>query len=171
MIRFRKKKYEFTEIEKGMKFGYLVIKDLLWLQACDLTFYPNLFHLIRCHQSSKILTIIWREARYGKLEKFKIAWIRSHQWKFKLLAGKFSWGNKKNILGDVNQLFVFKSSLTTPCKVLPLDLHQNFPPIIWMWRWWNWIQAIYLNLFYFKKLALFITSPKIFQVYKVLVTF
>ena len=52
------------------------------------------------------------------------------------------------MLGDV-----FKSLMTMPCNVLPLHLKQTFPPIIlhihWRWKWWDWIKAILLNLFYF----------------------
>ena len=34
------------------------------------------------------------------------------------------------LLGVVNKLFVFKSLLTTPSNVMPLDLKRIFPPII-----------------------------------------
>jgi len=36
----------------------------------------------------------------------------------------------KTLLGDINELFVFKSLLTTPSNVLLLHLKQTFPPII-----------------------------------------
>ena len=36
------------------------------------------------------------------------------------------------MLGNVNQLFVFKSLFTKPSNVLPLHLNQTFPPIIWI---------------------------------------
>ena len=36
------------------------------------------------------------------------------------------------MLGDVNNLFVFKSLLTMPRNVLPLGLKQTFPPVIWI---------------------------------------
>ena len=35
-------------------------------------------------------------------------------------------------MGDVYILFVFKSLLTTPSNVLPLNLKQTLPPIIWI---------------------------------------
>ena len=38
------------------------------------------------------------------------------------------------------------------CNVLPYYLKETFPPIIWIfnwgWRWWDWIQDIFLNLIY-----------------------
>ena len=36
------------------------------------------------------------------------------------------------MLGDVNKLFVFKSLLTIPSNVLPVQLKQTFPRIIWI---------------------------------------
>ena len=55
------------------------------------------------------------------------------------------------MFGDVNTLFVFKCFLTTPSNVLPLP-QANFPAhklnFHWKWRWWDRIQAIFLNLFY-----------------------
>ena len=36
------------------------------------------------------------------------------------------------MLGDGNELFHFKSLLTTPSNVLPLHLKQTFPPMIWI---------------------------------------
>ena len=40
-------------------------------------------------------------------------------------SGKFTWGNK-------GKHFVIKSLFTTPSNVLPLQLKQTFPPIIWI---------------------------------------
>jgi hypothetical protein len=58
------------------------------------------------------------------------------------------------LLVDVNKLSVFKRLLTMPTNVLPLHLKQTFPPIVWIfhwrWRWWDQLQATFLNLFYFK---------------------
>ena len=65
----------------------------------------------------------------------KIAWIRSHhlhlQWKFKLLARKFTWGNKAKHCWVMSTI-VFKSLLTMPSNGLPLLLKHTFPPIIWI---------------------------------------
>ena len=62
----------------------------------------------------------------------KIVRIRSHhlhqQWKFKLLARKFTWGNKATGNRYQHKLFVFKSLLKTPINVLP----QTFPLMIWI---------------------------------------
>ena len=65
-----------------------------------------------------------------KLKRFKkIAWIQSHhlhlQWKFKLLAGKFTWGNKTNHCWLMSTKFLFS-------KFLLLHLKQTFLPIIWI---------------------------------------
>ena len=38
----------------------------------------------------------------------------------------------KTLQGDINKLFVFKSLLATPSKVLLLHFKQTFPPIIWI---------------------------------------
>ena len=60
----------------------------------------------------------------------KIAWILYHhlQWKFKLLTGKFTWGNKakhccKRWKGHTSFQLAHKNN------VLPLHLKQTFPPI------------------------------------------
>ena len=58
----------------------------------------------------------------------------------------------KTLLGVDNKLFVFKSLLTMPSIVLPFTPQANFPAhnlnLHWRWRWWDCIQAIFLNLFY-----------------------
>ena len=52
--------------------------------------------------------------------------------------------------GIVNKLLEAKSLLTSPSNILP---QVNFPAnnlnFHWRWRWWDQIQAIFLNLFYF----------------------
>ena len=64
------------------------------------------------------------------------------------MGGKTCWRCKcKTLLGIVNKLLKTKCVLTSPSKV--------FPSEIFCWRWWDPIQAIFLNLFYFwKKLHL-----------------
>ena len=68
------------------------------------------------------------------------------------------------MLGDVNKLFVFKSLLTTPSNVLPSHLEQTFPPIIWIWRWWDLNPGYRLKCFllyykkYFQHLTTFLMS-------------
>ena len=85
-----------------------------------------------------------------KKKRFKkIAWIQSHhlylQWKYKLLVGKFPW----DIAGRCQQTFENKKfvDITQQCfallpkvKFLAHDFHSR-------WGWWDWIQAISLNLF------------------------
>ena len=56
-----------------------------------------------------------------------MAWILSNhlnlQWKFKLMAGKFTWGNKAKHWWMMSTIYLF---------FLNLDLKQTFPPIIWI---------------------------------------
>ena len=67
----------------------------------------------------------------------------------------------KRLLGIVNKLLNTKSLLTSPSNVLPYYLKKTFLPIIWIFtegeRWWDQIQANFLNLFYFSfsKVSLF----------------
>ena len=70
------------------------------------------------------------------IKQKEIAWIWSHhlhlQWKFKLWAGKFTWGDKAKHCWVLSTNFLFsKVLLITPGNVLPLHLKQTFPPIIW----------------------------------------
>ena len=61
------------------------------------------------------------------------------QWKFKSLAGKFSWGGKA-------KRFAFKSLLTTTRNVLPLfliKLSRSYLNFHWRWRRWDGIQATF----------------------------
>ena len=48
---------------------------------------------------------------------------------------------RKNIAG-CHQTFFFKSLLTTPANFPAHNLNYH-------WRWWDWIQATFQNLFYF----------------------
>ena len=53
--------------------------------------------------------------------------------KIQIMGGKVCLTYKgKTLLGVVKTLFVFKSLLTRPSNVLPLQLKQIFPPIIWI---------------------------------------
>ena len=60
----------------------------------------------------------------------------------------------KALLVVVNKLLKTKSLLTSPKDVFPLYVKQTFHPIVLnfhcRWSWWDGIQAIFLNLFYFK---------------------
>ena len=66
----------------------------------------------------------------------------SHLVKIQIMGGKVCLRCKgKTLLGLVNKLL----KTTSLSNVLPYNLN-NFDRI---WRWWDWIQAIFLNLFYF----------------------
>ena len=79
----------------------------------------------------------------------KIAWIPSHhlhfQWKFKLLAGKFTSG--WSMLGDVNKHFYFQKFVDNTEQYFASTPQANFPShnlnFHWWWRWWNRIQATF----------------------------
>ena len=74
------------------------------------------------------------------------------QLKVQIMGGKVCLMCKgKTLLGLVNKLLKTKSLMTSPSNVFPsylklpasnLSFHQS-------WRWWDWIQATFLNLFYF----------------------
>ena len=74
--------------------------------------------------------------------------IPSHSVKIQIMGGKVCLSCKgKTLLDIVNKLFVFKSLLTTPSNVLPLHLPTH--NLNFHWMWWDQIQTIFLNLFYF----------------------
>ena len=87
-----------------------------------------------------------------KLNKFdckvestlKGAWIWFHhlhlKWKFKLLSGKFAWGVKAKHC--FNKLWHHTAMCGANFSANNLNFH-------WRWRWWDQIQTIFLNLFYF----------------------
>ena len=73
------------------------------------------------------------------------------QWKFKSLAGKFSWGGKA-------KRFAFKSLLTTTRNVLPLfliKLSRSYLNFHWRWRWLDQIQATFLKKILLYSILLF----------------
>ena len=80
-----------------------------------------------------------------------IVWIRSHhlhlQWKFKLLAVK------KHCM-VTSTIFLFSKvcwqGLAMFCLYTSYKLFANNLNFHWRWRWWDRIQAIFWNLFYFK---------------------
>ena len=74
--------------------------------------------------------------------------IPSPSVKIQIMAVKVCWRCKgKSLQVIFYKLLKIKSLLTSPSNVLPYYLkYMNFH---WRWRWWDWIQAIFLNLFYF----------------------
>ena len=87
----------------------------------------------------------------------KIACIRSHhlhlQWKFKLWAGKFAWGVKAKHCWALSTNFLFsKVCCQHPamfCLYTSSKLYRHNLNFQWRWRWWDRMQAIFLNNFYF----------------------
>ena len=56
----------------------------------------------------------------------------------------------KTLLGIVNKLLKTKSLTTSPSNVTSRNFPTHNLNFDWWSRWWDWIQAIFLNLFYFK---------------------
>jgi hypothetical protein len=67
------------------------------------------------------------------------------QWKFKL---------RQNIAGCCQQTFENKKFFDITQQWFALLPQVNFPTnnlnFYRRWRWWDWIQAMFLNIFYFK---------------------
>ena len=57
------------------------------------------------------------------------------------------------MLGDVNKLFSFQNFIDNAQQCFAFTPQANFPThnlnFHWRWRWWDQIQAIFLNIFYF----------------------
>jgi hypothetical protein len=98
-----------------------------------------------------------------------VAWIWSNhlclQWKFKLFVGEFATCvclrcKGETLLGVVNELFFskvqtfcFQKFVDNPQQCFAFTPQANFPAhnlnFHSRWRWWDGIQDILLNLFYF----------------------
>ena len=88
--------------------------------------------------------------KYKRFKKIACIWSDHlhHQLKFKFMGGKVCLKCKgKTLLGIVNKLLRTKSLLKSPQVNFPAN-NLNFH---WRKRWWDRIQAIFLNLFYFTK--------------------
>ena len=85
-----------------------------------------------------------------KWKRFKkIAWIWSHhlQWKFKLLAEKFTWGNEAKHCWVMSTTFLF-SRACWQCPAMFCFTPQGNSPahnldFHWSWRWWDQIQTTF----------------------------
>ena len=91
-----------------------------------------------------------------KLKRLKK--IQSHhlhkQWKLKLLAGKFTWGNKAIPSWVMSTNFLCSKVYWECPAIFCLYTSRKLSPYItlnfhWGRRWWDWIQATFWNLFYF----------------------
>ena len=79
------------------------------------------------------------KAQFWPKKLNKTAWIQYHhfhlQWKFKFLAGKFTWCNTAKHCSVMTTNFLF-SKVCWQCPamfcVYSLYLKQTFPPIIWI---------------------------------------
>ena len=60
---------------------------------------------------------------------------------------------KQNIAGHCQQTFEYKQFVDITKQGFASTLQVNFPAhnlnFHWRWRWSDWIQAIFLNIFYF----------------------
>ena len=75
------------------------------------------------------------------------------QWKVKLWAGKFAWAVKAKHCWVLSTNFWKQRvcRITQQCFSLLLQVYfpDNNLNFHWRWRWWDQIQAIFLNLYYF----------------------
>ena len=111
---------------------------------------------------SQLLTHAQWEENYIQICKVeKIAWIQFHhlhlQWKFKLWEGKFAWGVKAKHCWALSTNFWKQKFVDITQQCFALSPQVNFPGdnlnFHWRQRWWDQIQAIFLNLFYFTYLT------------------
>ena len=81
--------------------------------------------------------------------------------KIQIMGGKVCLRHKgKTLLGIVNKLFVFKSLLTTPSNVLPL---QKAAAIQMLTTRWRVIRSNLLSLLKFSQLYVITTNPTCHQ--------
>ena len=83
--------------------------------------------------------------------------------KFQIMGGKVCLGCKgKTLLDVVNKLLKTKSLLTFTQQCFALLPQLNFTAnnlnFHWRWRWWDRIQAIFLNLFYFSIRSMYLND-------------
>ena len=119
---------------------------LTHIKSTSIIFDPNLnFDMLHClcHKRFKVVLVVKFLGIFDRscVVNFKVEKILkgslylipspSPLVEIQIMDGKVCLKCKgKTLLGIVNKLFVFKSLLTTPSKVLPLHLKQTFPPII-----------------------------------------
>ena len=69
------------------------------------------------------------------------------------MVGKFAWGVKAKHCWGLSTNFWKQKVCWQPPAIFCLYIQGNFPAhnLIFhsRWRWWDWIQAIFSNLFYF----------------------
>ena len=73
--------------------------------------------------------------------------------KFKSLTRKFTWGNKAKHWWVMSTNFFFQKFVDNDQQCFAFIPQANFTAhnlnFHWRWRWWDEIQTIFLNLFYF----------------------
>ena len=84
------------------------------------------------------------------------------------MAGKFAWGLKTKRCLLLSTKFGKQKVCWHHPAMFCLITSSNFPAndlnFHWRWRWWDWIQAIFLNIFYFNsKTFLPITKALVFK--------
>ena len=105
--------------------------------------------LDRWQPKREIKTLLFLNLKIYK----KVAWIRWHhlhlQWKFKLLAGKFTWVNKAKHCWALSTIFCWHHPATF-CLITSRKLSPQWFEFSLKVGWWDQIQAIFLFFFYFK---------------------
>ena len=68
------------------------------------------------------------------------------------IMGKFAWGLKAKHCWTLSTNFWKQKGCWHHPSMFCLVTQVNFPTnhLYFHWRWWDWIQAIYLNIFYFE---------------------
>ena len=141
--------YEMISLIKKIPVKQQDRKKILSLNlALSCFFYPPNSNYRLCRIFSS-LVLKENLLRLDKVERFKkIACIRSYhlQWKFKLLAGKFTWGNEAKHC-CVMSTFCFQKFVDNAQQCFAFTPHAIFPAhnlnFHWRWRWWDRIQATF----------------------------
>ena len=99
--------------------------------------------------------IIWNNSKVEKILKASMDLIQSHSpsVKIQIMGGKVCSRCKgKTLLGQ--QVFQNNKFVDITQQCFALLLQVNFPAnnlnFHWRWRWWDRIQAVFINLFYLK---------------------
>ena len=97
----------------------------LWMIQIQISSFSSYWKLI----SSGMTLFLRNHTKVEMILKGNLDLIPFHQWKFKLLAGKFTWGVKAKHCWALSKFFVFKILLTTTQQCFTFT---PFPPIIWI---------------------------------------
>ena len=127
---------------------YVISNTLIFLLEMGIRFSNKVYNLIKkvvMYWSTLPVLVSFEIDHLASLVLF---WIKnqipilSPSVKIQIMGGKVCLMGKGKTL-----LFVYKCLLTTPSNVWPFTFSTH--NLNFHWRWWDQIQTIYLNLFYF----------------------